>query len=253
MCIRDRWDTTGATGRLSVALVSMQPNLNADVNRQAMINAVKTAAASQPDLRLVTFGETSLGWYWKAFDPLYQWTVAEPLDGTTVTQMKQLAIEHGVYIAFGFTESDDGKIYDAAVIIDDAGEVVAHRRKSNFVPMDNLSGFTPGRKQLTTAFIDGIKVALLICADYNEESYQEEIANSPDIKAVVLPQASAGLEPDTVRHSPYAYLGRWLIAPQRFGEEAGNTYHGSWLLDPNGYMVSSVSEAGTAFYELRVK
>ena len=43
-------------------------------------------------------------------------------------------------------------------------------RKSFFVPMDDASGFTRGEKELTAAFVDGIKVALLICADFNEPS-----------------------------------------------------------------------------------
>lgn len=247
------WDTTSATAGLHVALVSNQSSPDVEVNRARMTDAVRDVVESHPEVRLITFGEASLGWYFKAFDPLYQWRVAEPLDGPTVTQMKQLAAEHGVYIAFGFVESNGPRIHDSAVIISDKGEVVAHRRKSNFVPMDWLSGFTPGEQALTTTSIDGIKVALLICADINDTSYQQTVAQDADIKAVVLPQASGGLEPDTVRHSSYQFPGKWLLAPQRHGQEAENMYNGSWVLDPNGYMVTSADGPGISFADLRVK
>jgi predicted amidohydrolase len=228
------FDASGTTDRLPVTLASLLPDLNPEVNRGRMRDRVTSVMEDHPETRLIAFGETAFGWYFKAGDATYQRTVAEPIDGTSVSLMRALARQHHVYLSFGFAELAEGKLYDAAVLIDDAGEIIAHHRKSNFVPMDDASGFTRGEKKLTTAFIDGIKVALLVCADFNELLYQEGVQADPEIEVVLLPQASAGLTTRTVRTSPFPYKGAWLLAPQRLGLENGDRYHGSWIVDPNG-------------------
>lgn len=235
------FDASTTADQLPVVLVSLAPDLNPEVNRGRMRERVASVMAAHPETRLITFGETSFGWYFKAGDTTYQRTVAEPLDGTSVTMMRALAKQHHVYLAFGFAELADTKLFDAAVLIDDAGEVIAHHRKSFFVPMDEWSGFTRGEKVLTTARIDGVKVALLICADFNEPSYQAQVKADPEIEVVLLPQASAGLLPSVVRTSPFPYAGAWLLAPQRLGLEGGDRYHGSWIIDPNGHMVAEAN------------
>lgn len=242
------YDTSNATARLPVVLVSLPSELNPELNRKHMHERVLQAVTDHPDVRLVAFGEASLGWYWKSFDGTYQRTIAEPLDGTTVTLMKHLAVEHHLFIAFGFAELDGEKLFDSAVVIDDRGEVIAHRRKSNFVPMDEWSGFTRGDQTMTVTTLDGIKTVLLICNDYNDATYQAAVKADPEIKVVLLPQASAGLLPDTVRTHSYAYEGAWLLAPQRLGTEQNERYHGSWALDPNGFMVDDTETSGTDVY-----
>jgi predicted amidohydrolase len=245
------WDTSNATKQLPVVLVSMATDLSPEVNRSHLQQRVEGAVAEHPDVRLIVFGETSLGWYFKSFDPTYQRTVAEPLEGTTVTLMKRLALTHQVAIAFGFSELADGKVFNSAVIIDAQGEVIAHRRKTNFVPMDESSGFTRGEKTVTTAFIDGIKVAFLICNDFNDQDYQAQIRADPEIKLVVLPHASAGLESKATKTAPFPFKGAWMLAAQRVGKENGDdTYHGSWILDPNGYLAADSESAEGFLYQV---
>lgn len=244
------YDTRRATKQLPVVLVSQTSDLSPELNRRRMEEHIVEAMAEHPDVRVIAFGEASLGWYFKSLDPTYQRTVAEALDGTTVTLMRRLARERHVVIAFGFAERAEDKIFDAAVIIDDQGEVIAHRRKSNFVPMDESSGFTRGEKVMTTATIDGIKFAFLICNDFNEAAYQAQFKADPEIKVVLLPQASAGLTSATVRNAPYPFEGAWLLAPQRVGKENDERYHGSWLLDPNGYIVAAAEGAEGSLYAL---
>ncbi len=244
------WDTSAATRRLPVVLMSQPADLSPEINRARMHDGIVAAMAEHPDVRLIAFGEASLGWYFKSFDPTYQRTVAEALDGSTVTLMRRLALTHHTAIAFGFAEFADGKLFDAAVIIDAQGEIIAHRRKSNFVPMDESSGFTRGDKTFTTAFIDGIKVAFLICNDFNDVDYQAQFKADPELQVVVLPQASAGLKPEVTNHSPYPFEGAWLLAPQRLGKENGDTYFGSWILDPNGYRVAETHGVEGALYQV---
>jgi predicted amidohydrolase len=205
-----------------------------------------------PDVRLICFGETTLGWYWKPGEAEeYQRRVAEPIDGTTVTLMRELSQLHSVHISFGFAESDNGKIYNSAVIIDDNGEIIAHRRKSHFVIMDLFSGYTIGEKIVTTAYIDGVKAAFLICNDFNSREYQEQINTDPEIKMLVLPHATANLEPDFWENYQYNFKGLWMLSAQRYGEENSRKYYGSWILDPNGYMVA-YSETGPGYFYYQI-
>lgn len=244
------YDDARATQRLSVALVSQRPEADAALNRSRMVEAIERVARERPDVRLIAFGELSLGLYWKGFDEKYQHTVAEPLDGETVTTVRALAAQHHVFIVFGFAESGDGALFNSAVVIDDAGAIVAHKRKAHLVPMDEAGGFAKGERTVPTFFIDGVKTALLICNDFNDPVQREAVAADAEVRLVLLPQASAGLKAETVERSPYPFVGAWMLAPQRRGWEGIDQYHGSLVVDPNGAVPARGTEE-LLFTELR--
>lgn len=228
------WDSSSASQRISVALVSLPPEASAELNRSRIVDHVELVKAEHPAVRLIVFGELSLGWYWKGFDAGYQRSVAEPLDGPTITRLRALAKQHHSFISLGFAELADDKVFNAAVVIDDAGEVVAHKRKANFVPMDDFGGFTKGERTAPTFTVDGVKAAMLICNDFNDAATVASITGDRDVRLVLLPQASAGLKPETVERSPYPFQGAWMLAPQRLGWEGADRYLGGWVVDPNG-------------------
>lgn len=230
------FDTSSATQRLPVALVSLPPEASAELNRSRIVDHIELVKAEHPSVRFVVFGELSLGWYWKGFDAAYQRSVAEPLDGPTITQLRALAKQHHTFISLGFAELAGDQVFNAEIVIDDAGEIVAHKRKANFVPMDDFGGFTKGERTAPTFMIDGVKAAMLICNDFNDAATRSSI--TPDVRLVLLPQASAGLKPETVERSPYPFQGAWMLAPQRLGWEGADRYFGSWVVDPNGAVPS---------------
>ncbi len=242
------YDARDSSRFLPVAMVSMECDLDPDVNRERIVNYIRKITAECPDVRLICFGETSLGWYWKPGEAKdYQQSVAEPINGSTVKLIQELAKKHNIYISFGFAESYKDDIYNSAVIINNQGEIIAHRRKSDFVIMDHFSGFTSGPKQITTTYINNVKVAFLICNDFNNKHYQEEITGDPEIQLLLLPHATANLEPDFWESYNYNFKGLWLLSAQRYGKENTRVYYGSWILDPNGYMVA-YSETGPEYF-----
>lgn len=230
--VNPTWDASSATQRLPVALVSLPPETTAELNRSRIVDHIELVKAEHPSVRLIAFGELSLGFYWKGFDAAYQRSVAEALDGPTITQLRALAKQHHTFISLGFAELAGDQVFNAAVVIDDAGEIVAHKRKANFVPMDDFGGFTKGERTAPTFMIDGVKAAMLICNDFNDATTRSSITT--DVRLVLLPQASAGLKPETVERSPYPFQGAWMLAPQRLGWEGADRYFGSWVVDPNG-------------------
>lgn len=225
--------------QLEVVLVSLPPDGNPGVNRERMLAALERVDTEHPSTRLVMFGEASLGWYWKGLDGNYQRSVAEPVDGPTVTALREVARRHRRFVSFGFAELAGAELFNAAVVIDPSGEVVAHHRKTRLVPMDEWGGFKAAPRQLTRVSIEGVEAVLLICADFNEPQLRSDIAADSRVQLVLLPQASAGLDPAVVTRSPYPFEGKWMLAPQRLGTEGLDRYFGGWAVDPNGFVVAS--------------
>jgi predicted amidohydrolase len=233
---RDPYVPDPAARPLEVVLVSLPPEGEPTLNRERMVAALEQVQTEHPSARLVAFGEASLGWYWKGLDGTYQRSIAEPLDGPTVTQLRAVAKQQRRYVSFGFAELAGADVFNAAVVIDPAGEVIAHHRKTRLVPMDEWSGFTAAPRTLTRFQLDGVDAVLLICADFNDEGLRADITNDPTVQLVLLPQASAGLDPAVVTRSPYPFTGKWMLAPQRMGPEGLDRYFGGWVVAPNGFV-----------------
>ncbi|MFS0576827.1 carbon-nitrogen family hydrolase [Sporosarcina sp. 179-K 3D1 HS] len=89
-------------------------------------------------------------------------------DGKTVIPFLQdLAKAHNINIVGGsFATKVDGDVYNTAVVIDRAGEVVYQYDKVHLVPMLNEPEYLAGGKKVPEVFeIDGIKMGLIICYD----------------------------------------------------------------------------------------
>jgi N-carbamoylputrescine amidase len=88
---------------------------------------------------------------------------AEPRDGPTVQSWIELAKRHKVLIAGGFAETDDGVLFNSAVLVGPEG-VLLHYRKLH--PFDAEKAiFSPGDKGLTVAKTSIGMVGLCVCYD----------------------------------------------------------------------------------------
>ena len=59
-----------------------------------------------------------------------------------------LAVSLGVYVALGLAEASGDVLYNSQVLLGPTGEVLAVRRKVNFIDLDEESGFTAGDRLL---------------------------------------------------------------------------------------------------------
>lgn len=147
---------------LSVATVAMTPDLDPRISRERLKRIVENTKRDHPDLRLILFGETILSWFSKKGEnEEYHGAIAETVPGSNSDFVADLAKTHDVYISFGLSESADEKLYNTQVLISPQGEILAKHRKFWI----RNKAFSPGDDQLTIADVDGIKVAILICAD----------------------------------------------------------------------------------------
>ena len=147
---------------LSIATVAMTPDLDPAISRQTLARIVERIKDESPETRLIHFGEIILGWFHKKDESVaYHQRIAEPIPGETTRFVGELAKRYNTYISFGLSERGDGKLHNAQVLVDPDGNIQAVHRK--FVMRSKA--FAPGERILTTANVDGMKVALVICAD----------------------------------------------------------------------------------------
>jgi hypothetical protein len=87
-----RYDDSNATRLLNVAAVSFDVDLSPDVNRQKMVTFIDKIKTEMPDVRLILFPETILGYYYRPSKPFeYQKSIAESIPGITTNLISQKA------------------------------------------------------------------------------------------------------------------------------------------------------------------
>src|SRR5215218_10259318 len=96
-----------------------------DANLGRAADAIRDAAAA--GCRLVVLPEClDLGWT----DPSAR-ALARPIPGPHADVLIRAARENRVYVAAGLVERAGGRLYNAAVLISPAGDIVLHHRKVN--------------------------------------------------------------------------------------------------------------------------
>ena len=90
--------------------------------------------------------------------------LATPIpDGPTYFKIAARALELGVYVCFGMTERRGDRVYNAAVLVSPAGDLLLHHRKLN--ELDIAHDLYDQGNHLGTARTPLATVGLMICAD----------------------------------------------------------------------------------------
>ena len=119
-----------------------------------------TAGAARDGANLVVLPEAlPLGWT----DPSATELADAIPDGPTCTTLRAAAREHGIHLASGIVERDGDRIYNAAVLIDPAGEVLLHHRKLNELDIGHDSYSVGDRLGVADTALG--RLGLMICAD----------------------------------------------------------------------------------------
>jgi len=118
--------------------------------------------------------------------------VAEPLTGASVKAVAEMAKKSGVILMAGMFEKDNGAYYNTHIIAFPDGRLI-HQRKHNITEIEQNAGLTCGPRERTIFEINGVKCAMMICADSGIEGLPEDLKK-------------AGVE---LRFSPCGGGGRW--------------------------------------------
>ena len=245
------YDDSKANAHLNIASVSMQCSENKQENLNKMINIIKKIMAEKPQTRLIVFGETILGWYYKADEPeAYQRSVAETIPGPATLTIGVLADSLDIYIVFGMSEIKESKLYNSQVLLNPQGEIEAVHRKVNFIDWDEESGFTKGN-QVTVVEIDGIKTGMIVCADVQSLWLTKALVEE-NIELLLHSLASNAGEftIDAVARQ----FNSWVVFANRCGREDDADYSGTcYISDPAGTIrVGCEGEERYVYYRIGV-
>ncbi|HEY2280329.1 MAG TPA: carbon-nitrogen hydrolase family protein [Streptosporangiaceae bacterium] len=165
--------------------VSSQPSINLDRVRAALAEAAGGGAdlAVFPEATQIRFG----------CDPR---PVAAPVDGSFGADLAAAAADAGVALVAGiFTPSQDGRVYNTAVLFDRTGELVAAYRKLHLFDAfgQQESALVAPGDEAVVAKLDELSVGLQICYDLRFPELTRTLT-SRGADLIVMPAAwGAGL------------------------------------------------------------
>jgi predicted amidohydrolase len=147
--------------------------------------------------RLAVFPEMCLVGYWhlRRHSAARLRTLAEPVDGPSVSAVRSLAQQHGIGVGAGFLESAGGRLFNSYAMCLPDGTAHVHRKLHAFEHREISSG--DGYTVFDTPW--GVRMAILICWDNNLVE---------NVRACALAGASV------------------LIAPHQTGGTASRSPHG---------------------------
>lgn len=191
------------------------------------------AAAAGLGAELVVLPELYLSGYHAGDDVTRR---AEPAYGPFARAMAASARRHRIAVAYGFPERAEGRVYNAALFIDAAGEVLARHRKTVF-PNAYERGLFAAGAGLTTFAWRGWRLGLVIC--YEIEFPEIARASALAGTELLLAPTALGAAWDVVasRLIPTRAFenGLFICYSDWSGEERGLAYRGgSRIIGPDG-------------------
>ncbi|MEU6576463.1 carbon-nitrogen hydrolase family protein [Streptomyces sp. NPDC046805] len=91
--------------------------------------------------------------------------LAEPADGASAAAVAEIAVRHGLAIAYGYPERDGDTVHNSAQLIAADGARLANYRKTHLFGRFERDHFTPGDQPVVQAELNGLTVGLMICYD----------------------------------------------------------------------------------------
>jgi predicted amidohydrolase len=219
--------------RIAVAQGPIEPR---DVEGHLAWMAEAARRAAGAGARLLILPEMFLTGYHIGAEAVVR--LAEPADGPSAKRAAAIAGETGVALLYGYPErAADGRIHNAAILIDRDGRTLANHRKTHLFGEVDRSAFSPGDGPATVADLDGLRIGVLICYD---------VEFPENVRLLALAGADFVAVP-TALMAPYDFIAKSLVAARayenqvflayanRCGEEREFDYLGqSCVIAPDG-------------------
>jgi predicted amidohydrolase len=164
-----------------------------------------------------------------------------------VPELQKIAEEFVIGIACGVSDRDGDRIYNAQVLIDRNGEVLAKYRKTHLVtaaPIDERICFTAG-DEFVSCNVNQFKVGLAICYDLRFPEMARMLAVKHGANVIAHSTAWPVVRAEHLRILGLARAVEnqcYLITANRVGTDDGVTLCGlSMIVDPAGSILSIAS------------
>lgn len=234
------------------ALVQCNANLSKEEAIQKHIELIGKAAAE--GAQVTGLQEIFHGPYFPAEQDPKWYATAEPVDGPTVTRMREVAREHNmVLIVPWYEEAQTGVYYNSACVIERDGTVLGTYRKTHIPHVGPCFWekfyFKPGNLGYPVFDTSVGRIGLIICYD----RHFPEVA-----RAVGLQGAELVFNPSATVESLSRYLweleqpahavanGYWVAASNRVGTEeplsSQKFYGSSYFCNPRGKITAQASD-----------
>jgi predicted amidohydrolase len=188
------------TVKVAMAQMNVEPN-NVDANLATAERLVAQAAANGAQVAILPEC-MDIGWT----NPGSLTNASDIPGGKVFTRLSQIAKKYKIYICSGMTERDGSKVYNAAVLIDDSGQLVLKHRK--IAELDIGKAYYSTGDRLNVADTKLGRIGVMICADASTGDHS-------------ITTALARMEPNMIL-SPCA----WAVPPGYDNEK--EHYGGTW-------------------------
>ena len=106
--------------------------------------------------------------------------LAEPMDGTTVQWMKDMARKHRTIITGSLIIEEEGKYYNRLLWVRPDGQVGKYDKRHLFGYADEDKHYTSGAKRLI-ASVNGWRICLMVCYDLRFPVWARNIGSEYDV------------------------------------------------------------------------
>jgi predicted amidohydrolase len=214
-------------------------------NLQMMRERVAETAAAGASLTV--FPEcTTTGYCYQSLDEAILF--AEPLTGSTVTEVTRICRELNTQVVFGLLEKDGERVFNTAVLTGPSGVIGSYRKLH--LPHLGVDRFTtPGNRPLEVLRISelggqpaDLKIGLNICYDCSfPESTRVLMLQGVDL--LILPTnwpPTSGLVADVIPSARALENHIYFMSVNRVGTERGISFIGkSKICDPSGRVLAA--------------
>ncbi|NKI43954.1 carbon-nitrogen hydrolase family protein [Streptomyces physcomitrii] len=132
--------------------------------------------------------------------------LAEPADGPGARGIAEIAVRHGLAVAYGYPERAGTRLYNSAQLIGPTGERLANYRKTHLYGEYEQRWFTPGEQLVVQAEFGGLRLGLLVCYD---------VEFPENVRAHALSGTDLLLVP-TALMEPYRFVARSVVPVRAF-------------------------------------
>lgn len=218
---------------LTLATVAMHCSNIRDENLSRIASITKEIKQANPAVDLVFMGETLFSWYSPAQHPDIHYHSSEPIPGPITERISSLCKDLGIYMCFGMVEKYADHYFNAQVVIDPDGKIIAVHRKWNL----KTNTFTPGNEPFITIKIKGIRISILICADAaHPHTMLQLIKTKPDL--ILLSLADDKDDNFFMSRFNAKLYCRWIATANRVGFEDDHYWSGHIVIsNPQGRLL----------------
>ncbi len=146
--------------------------------------------AAAAGVEVLLFAEGTLHGYDYDITPGALAAAAETVDGASCQRVHEIASRHGITLLVGFFERDGDACYNTHAVIAPGG-LLGVQRKHCLTAGELKAGFSPGPRARTVFTFNGVRTAILICADTGIAG-RYELLREHEVQYTFIPTGGGG-------------------------------------------------------------